>query len=35
MTKEKSFYEQSKTRVLDNSELAAWLREIEDKVKKQ
>jgi len=35
MAKEKSFYEQSKSRTLDNTELAAWLRELEDKLKKQ
>ncbi len=28
----KGFYEQSKTRTLDNRELAEWLRTLEDKV---
>ena len=33
MAKEKSLFEQSKTRVLDNSELAAWLRDLEERLK--
>ncbi len=32
MAKEKSFYDLSKTRTLDNTELAAWLRSIEDRL---
>jgi hypothetical protein len=32
MAKEKSFYDQSKSRTLDNTELAAWLRSIEDRL---
>jgi hypothetical protein len=32
MAKEKGFYEQSKSRTLDNAELAAWLRSIEDRL---
>jgi len=31
--KEKSFYEKSKSQTLDNTELAAWLRSIEDRLK--
>jgi hypothetical protein len=34
MAKEKSLYEQSKSRALDNAELAAWLRSIEDRLNK-
>lgn len=29
----KSFYDLSKKRVLNNAEIAEWLREIEDKIK--
>jgi hypothetical protein len=32
MAKEKSFYNQSKSRTLDNAELATWLRSIEDRL---
>jgi hypothetical protein len=32
MAKERTFYDQSKSRVLDNAELAAWLRFIEDRL---
>jgi len=32
MAKEKSLYDQSKSRALDNVELAAWLRSIEDRL---
>jgi hypothetical protein len=32
MAKEKSFYDQSKSRILDNTELAAWLRYVEDRL---
>jgi|GEM_PF-2888233 len=32
MAKEKSFYELSKSQVLDNMQLAAWLRSIEDRL---
>ena len=33
MAKEKSFYELSKNRTLNNVELAEWLRSLEDQVK--
>lgn len=32
MAKQQSFYEQSKSRTLDNSELAVWLRSVEDRL---
>lgn len=33
MANEKDFYAKSKTEVLDNKELAEWLRTLEDQVK--
>jgi hypothetical protein len=33
LAKEKGFYELSKTQTLTNSQLAEWLRDIEDQVK--
>jgi len=35
MAKEKRFYEQSKSRTLNNNELAAWLRVIEDRLNRK
>jgi hypothetical protein len=34
LAKEKSFYDLSKTQTLDNKQLAEWLRDIEDRLKK-
>ncbi len=34
MAKEKSLYELSKTQTLDNAQLAGWLRDLEDRLKK-
>ena len=34
MGEEKNFYDLSKARVLDNTELAEWLRELEDRIRR-
>jgi len=34
MSKEESFYELSKKQVLDNVQLAVWLRQVEDRIRK-
>lgn len=34
MPEESNFYEESKTRVLDNDELAIWLRHLDDRLRK-
>jgi hypothetical protein len=35
LAKKKGFYELSKERVLDNRELAEWLRQVEEKLSKK